>query len=153
MSNLIVSKIEIENIKIGMYASYSQTITDSDIKKFSGLSGDRNPIHLDEEYASKSRYKKRIAHGLISASFFSALFGTKLPGEGCVYVSQSLEFKRPVYINDTVVAQVEVVAINIEKRRVSFRTTCKVKNKIVIDGMAELFIPRITKWIKIIKSF
>jgi len=131
----------IEDIKIGMEASYSQTITDTDVKAFSGISGDKNPIHMSDEYANKSRFKKRIAHGMISASFFSALFGTKLPGEGCVYVSQSLEFKKPVYLNDTITAIVTVSKIDLEKRRVFFRTICKVKHKIVIDGHAELYIP------------
>lgn len=96
---------------------------------------------MDEEYAKNSRYKKRIAHGMISASYFSSLFGTKVPGEGCVYVSQSLNFKRPVYLNDTVTATVIVKEIYLKKKRVFFNTICKVKNKAVIDGCAELFIP------------
>ena len=142
MSNsLVFNKIPLEEIEIGMNVSYSQTITDADVKAFSGISGDRNPIHLDEQYAEKSRYKKRIAHGLMTASYFSALFGTKIPGEGCVYVSQSLNFKRPVYIGDTVVATVEVISVDLAKKRVFFRITCKVKNKVVTDGEAELFVP------------
>ena len=95
--------IPIEDIQVGMKVSYSQTITDSDIKTFAGLSGDHNPVHIDEKYAENSRFKRRIAHGLMSAGFFSQLFGTKLPGPGCVYTAQSLKFLRPVYINDTVV--------------------------------------------------
>lgn len=136
-----MSVININDIKIGMTESYSQTITDSDIKAFAGISGDRNPIHVDEEYAQNSRYKKRIAHGMISSSFFSALFGTKLPGEGCVYVSQSLNFKRPVYMGDTVTATIIVKSIDIDKKRVFFDTVCKVKNKIVISGEAEIYVP------------
>ncbi|QKF58952.1 MaoC family dehydratase [Aliarcobacter lanthieri] len=141
--NLFFNNISIENIKIGMKASYSQTITDADIKSFAGVSGDRNPVHLDEEYAENSRYKKRIAHGMMTASFFSALFGTKIPGVGCVYVSQSLNFKRPVYVGDTVTAVVEVTQVDLYKNRVFFKTTCKVKNKIVTDGEAEIYIPKI----------
>jgi 3-hydroxybutyryl-CoA dehydratase len=98
----------IGHLKVGMTESYEQTITDADIKTFAGLSGDNNPVHMSEEYAEKSRFKKRIAHGLLSASFFSALFGTKLPGYGCIYVSQSLNFRRPVYIGDTVKATIEI---------------------------------------------
>jgi len=139
--SLVFNKIEIESIEIGMEVSYSQTITDADIKAFSGISGDKNPVHMDNEYAKNSRYKKRIAHGLMSASYFSALFGTKIPGEGCVYVSQSLKFKRPVYLEDTVTAKVIVTSINLNKRRVFFRTICTVNNKIVIDGEAELYVP------------
>ncbi len=133
--------MKFEDIKIGMSESYSQTITDADIKSFAGLSGDHNPLHISDEYAEKSRFKKRIAHGMISSSFFSALFGTKLPGKGSVYVNQSLNFKRAVYLNDTVTASVIVTKIDSKKRRVFFDTVCKVKNKIVISGTAELYIP------------
>jgi len=139
--NLVFNKVPIEDIEIGMEVSYSQTITDADVKEFAGISGDRNPVHLDEEYAKESRFKKRIAHGLMSASYFSALFGTKIPGEGCVYVSQTLNFKRPVYLGDTVTAKVIVEAVDLKKRRVFFKTICVVKKKIVIDGEAELYIP------------
>lgn len=133
--------IPIEDIQIGMKVSYSQTITDSDIKTFAGLSGDHNPVHVDEKYAENSRFKRRIAHGLMSAGFFSQLFGTKLPGPGCVYTAQSLKFLRPVYINDTVVAMVEVIAVDIARKRVQFKTYCTVNNKMVIDGEAEIYIP------------
>lgn len=136
-----INNIPFEDIQIGMSVSYSQTITDADVKTFAGLSGDHNPVHVDEEYASSSRYKKRIAHGFISASFFSALFGTKLPGPGCVYVNQNLSFKRPVYLGDTVKAIAEVTSIDEKKRRVFFSTTCRVKNKVVISGEAELYVP------------
>jgi 3-hydroxybutyryl-CoA dehydratase len=131
----------IDEICVGMSVSYSQTITDADIKSFAGISGDNNPVHMNEEYAAESRFGKRIAHGLISASFFSALFGTRIPGPGCVYVSQLLNFKRPVYIGDTVTASVTVTNIDKGKHRVFFDTVCKVKGKTVIDGKAELFIP------------
>lgn len=135
------SSMPIEEIKEGMIVSFSQTITDADIKSFAAISGDKNPVHIDEDYANTSRYKKRIAHGFLTASFFSALFGTKLPGEGCVYVAQSLRFKRPVYIDDTVTATVEVTNIDLKRKRVFFNTVCKVKNKIVTDGEAEIYIP------------
>ncbi len=142
MSNaLVFGTLTIEEIKKGMEVSYSQTITDADVKAFAGISGDNNPVHMSDEYAEKSRFKKRIAHGLMSASYFSALFGTKIPGEGCVYVSQSLQFKRPVFLGDTVTATIIVTNIDLEKRRVFFRTLCKVRNKIVIDGEAELYVP------------
>ena len=138
---LVFNKIPLEEIEIGVCVSYSQTITDADIKAFAGISGDRNPVHLDENYAQNSKFKKRIAHGMMTASYFSALFGTKIPGEGCVYTYQSLNFKRPVYINDTVEATVTVTEVDVEKRRVKFKTVCKVDNKIVTDGEAELYVP------------
>ena len=141
MENLSLTSIPIEDIKVGMAMSYSQTITDSDIRSFAEISGDKNPVHLDEDYASASRYKKRIAHGLMSASFFSALFGTKIPGPGCVYVAQSLQFKRAVYMNDTVTATVTVTSVNLETKRIFFETKCTVKSRVVISGEAEIFIP------------
>jgi 3-hydroxybutyryl-CoA dehydratase len=143
MSNkLIIDSIAIEDIKEGMEASYSQTITDADVKTFAGMSGDHNPVHVNDEYAANSRWERRIAHGMISVSFFSGLFGTKLPGIGCVWVSQTLKFLKPVYINDTVTAKVIVQSIDLERRRVFLRTVCSVKNEIVIDGEGEVFIPR-----------
>lgn len=133
--------LRIGEIEVGMTASYSQTITDADIQVFAGLSGDHNPVHINEEYARESKFKKRIAHGFISASFFSALFGTKLPGPGCVYVSQNLIFRKPVYIDDTVTATVSVTSIDLNKSRVFFSTKCTVKGKTVISGTAEIYIP------------
>lgn len=133
--------ISFEDIEIGMSVSYSQTITDADVKQFAGISGDHNPVHMDDVFAENSRFKKRIAHGLISGGFFSALFGTKLPGPGCVYVSQSFNFRRPVYLGDTVTAIATVKNIDSDKRRVFFDTICKVNNKTVIDGVAELYVP------------
>ena len=128
-------------LKIGMTETYSQAITDADIKSFACISGDNNPVHMSHEYAKESRFGRRIAHGLLSASFFSAIFGTKLPGTGCVYVSQSLKFHRPVYINDTVNASVTIKTIDKEKRRIFFDTVCSVQGKKVISGEAEIYLP------------
>lgn len=141
MASLVFGAIPFESIEVGMSAQYSQTITDADIKAYAGISGDHNPVHVDASYAAESRFKKRIAHGLMSAGFFSALFGTKLPGPGCVYVSQSLNFKRPVYIDDTVTASVTVTGTDVARRRVLFETVCTVKNKVVIQGSAEIYVP------------
>lgn len=132
---------DIHELKVGMMVHYSQTITDADIKNYAGISGDRNPVHLDEEYAAQSRFKRRIAHGMISTGFFSALFGTKLPGEGCVYVAQNLKFRKPIYIGDTVTAVVEIKSIDVSKRRIYFITYCKVGKSKVITGDAEIYMP------------
>lgn len=140
-NKFFLNKIPIENISVGMKASYENEVTDSDVRSFASLSGDHNPIHLDENFAKKSRYGDRIAHGLMTASYFSGLFGTEIPGEGCVYVSQSLKFKRAVYIGDIVIASVEVIGVNKKQKKVLFKTTCKVKGKIVTVGEAEIFIP------------
>lgn len=132
---------KLKDLRIGMNASYSQTITDYDIKSFAGTSGDRNPVHLDEEYAKNSRFGKRIAHGMISSNFFSALFATKLPGPGCVYVAQDLKFRKPVYIGDTVTATIEIIEIDCNKKRIFFITYCKVGKSKVITGNAEIYFP------------
>lgn len=134
---------KIELLEIGMTATYSQTITDADIKSFAGISGDNNPVHMSDEFAKESRFGARIAHGLLSASFFSAIFGTKLPGEGCVYVSQNLKFLKPVYLNDTVTASVVIKTIDKEKRRIFFDTVCTVKGKKIISGEAEIYLPQV----------
>lgn len=137
----ILANYSIDSLMPGMSVSCSRLITDQMVREFSELSGDSNPVHLNEEYAAGTRFKRRIAHGLMSASFFSSLFGTKMPGEGCVYASQSLRFRRPVYIGDTVEATVTVRSVDVSKKRVVFDTVCLVKNKVVIDGSAEIFVP------------
>ncbi len=141
MTSLAFGAVPIGDVTLGIKISYSQMITDADIKSFAGLSGDHNPVHINEEYEQESRYGRRIAHGLMSGSFFSALFGTRLPGPGCVYVSLSLQFKRPVYIDYTVTASREVTSVDLAKKRVLFKITCTVFNKVVISGEAEIFIP------------
>lgn len=140
-AEVFFSSADIEKLEVGMSASYSQTITESDISIFAGVSGDKNPAHVNEEYAKESRLKKRVAHGMLSASFFSGILGTKLPGPGCLYASQNLIFKRPVYIGETVTATVTVTEIDCRARRVKLSTVCTVRNKKVIDGDAEVFIP------------
>ncbi|PUE54815.1 acyl dehydratase [Limnohabitans sp. Rim8] len=139
---MIDTEDNFDTLEIGMTASYSQTITDADIKSFAEISGDNNPVHIDDEFAADSQFGRRIAHGLLSSSFFSALFGTKIPGPGCVYVSQSLKFLRPIYLDDTVNASVTIKRIDKQKRRIFFNTVCTVKDKIMILGKAELYLPK-----------
>lgn len=127
---------------VGMTESYSQTITDYDIKSFSGISGDKNPVHMSDDFALNTQFKRRIAHGLMSASYFSALFGMKIPGPGCVYLSQSLKFLKPVYIGDTVTAKVTITKLNKRSRRFTFETCCYVDGVEVIFGEAEIFLPK-----------
>jgi 3-hydroxybutyryl-CoA dehydratase len=130
----------IEDIAVGMSAVYSKTITDADIVMFAGVSGDTNPVHLDQEFASRSQFKGRIAHGMLAASLLSTIFGTKLPGPGCIYLSQNLRFRAPVRIGDTVVARVTVEEVVFERRRVRFACECKVGNTVVIDGEAWIMV-------------
>jgi 3-hydroxybutyryl-CoA dehydratase len=130
-----------EDLTIGQSAEYDRTVTESDILQFSELSGDTNPVHLDEAYAAQTLFKGRIAHGMLSVGFLSAVLGTRLPGPGAIYVAQNLRFKAPVRIGDKVVAKVEIVALDQSKNRATFRTTCQVGDKVVIDGDAVLMVP------------
>ncbi|MBC9073948.1 MaoC family dehydratase [Thauera sp. CAU 1555] len=132
---------DFDDLQIGMSAAYGRTVSEADILMFAGVSGDTNPVHLDEEFAASTMFGGRIAHGMLSAAFISTVFGTKLPGPGCIYLSQSLKFKAPVKVGDTVVARVTVKELNAEKRRVLFDTVCTVAGKVVLDGQAEIFIP------------
>jgi acyl dehydratase len=133
--------IPIEEIKVGSSAEITKIMSLEMVKSFAGISEDFNPVHLDADYASKSRYKAQIIHGLMATSLFSGLFGTKLPGEGCVYKSQNIRFKRPIYVGDEVTARVEVVEVDMKKKVISFKTHCLVNRKIMIDGESEIFIP------------
>lgn len=130
-----------EDIQEGMSATYAKTVTETDIVLFSGISGDTNPVHLNEEFAAETLFKGRIAHGMLSAGFISTVFGTKLPGPGCIYISQTLKFKAPVRIGDTVTARVECTGIMPDKKFCTFRTQCLVKGKVVIDGEATIMVP------------
>lgn len=130
-----------EDLQIGMSASVSRTVSEADILMFAGVSGDTNPVHLDEEFAASTMFGGRIAHGMLSSGLISAVFGTRLPGPGCIYLSQNLKFKAPVKVGDTVVARVTVKELKTEKRRAVFSTVCTVRGTTVLDGEAELLIP------------
>lgn len=131
----------IEDIEVGMTSSFAKTVTESDIVLFAGVSGDINPVHLNHEFASETMFKGRIAHGMLTASFISTVMGTKLPGPGCIYVSQSLNFKAPVRAGDTVTATAVVTAIDRERRRVTLTTECLVGDVVVLDGEATAMVP------------
>jgi 3-hydroxybutyryl-CoA dehydratase len=130
-----------EDLALGMSASITRTMTDSDIVKFAEATGDANPIHLDEEFAKASMFKTRIAHGMLTASHISSVFATRLPGAGCIYVSQEFRFKAPVRIGDDVTARVEVTGFVPEKKFVIFKTQCLVGEKVVVEGEAVLKVP------------
>ncbi len=133
--------LSIEQIDVGMEARFSKTITDADIVLFSGVSGDTNPVHLDQVYAEGTMFKGRIAHGMLSASLLSTVFGTKLPGPGCIYLSQTLKFKAPVRIGDTVVATVTAREVIRPKKRVIFDCAVRVGDTVVVEGEAVIMIP------------
>ena len=129
-----------EDLVVGMSASFTKTVTEADILMFSGVSGDTNPVHLNQVYAETTRFKGRISHGLLAASFISAVIGTRLPGPGSIYLSQNLQFKAPVRPGDTVTARVTVVDLIAESNRALLRTRCTVRDRVVIDGEAEILV-------------
>ncbi|MBX9862297.1 MAG: MaoC family dehydratase [Hyphomicrobium sp.] len=137
----VPSTIYFEDLTVGQEASLSNTVSERDIQVFADVSGDHNPVHLDADYAAKTMFKQRIAHGILSAAYISAVFGMKLPGPGAIYISQTLAFKAPVKIGDTVVTTVKVVELVPEKKRARFETVCTVGGKPVLTGEAQLMIP------------
>jgi 3-hydroxybutyryl-CoA dehydratase len=132
----------LEDLSPGMEASVSKTITDDDVKTFASLSGDVNPVHLDDGFAASTIFKKRIAHGFLTGALFSTVLGTKLPGPGCIYLSQSMKFKAPVYIGDEVVATCKITAVDAEKGRVTLACDCSIDGKTVLEGEALMMVDR-----------
>jgi 3-hydroxybutyryl-CoA dehydratase len=131
-----------EDLTVGQAAELSRVVTDADIRGFAAVSGDDNPVHLDEQYAATTPFKERIAHGILTASYISALIGTRLPGPGAIYVSQTLSFRRPVKLGDDVLARVEITALDAAKARVTFACLCSVGGKTVLEGEAVAIAPR-----------
>lgn len=130
-----------EDLEIGQSAEYAKTVTDADVLLFSGVSGDDNPVHINQEYAETTMFKTRIAHGMLSAGFISTVLGTRLPGPGTIYLGQNLKFKAPVRIGDTVTAKATVTALDPAKKRVTLSTICTVKGTVVIEGEATVIAP------------
>src|SRR5580704_4860392 len=132
----------LEDLEIGQSAEAQHTVTAADIEAFAAVTGDNNPLHLDEAYAAGTAFKSRIAHGMLSAGYISAVLGTELPGPGAIYVSQTLSFRRPVRIGDEVAAEVKVTAIDPARGRVTFATQCVVAGKTVVEGEAVVVVPK-----------
>lgn len=129
-------------LKVGDSAEVSRTITDEDVRAFAELTGDRNPVHLDEEYAARTRFGRRIAHGMLGASLISAVLANELPGRGTVYLSQTLRFTSPVYIGDTVTARVSVKAVREDKPIITLETVCTNQHgERVVEGEAVVRAP------------
>lgn len=142
MSILPFQTLYFEDLSVGMTEIYSKTVKSSDVVGFAEITGDRNPIHLSEHFAAKTPFKGRIAHGLYTASLISAVIGTRLPGPGAIYVSQTLRFLAPVKIGDTVDAIVEVDELNAERQRAILSCKCKVGSDVVLEGEAIVKVPR-----------
>ena len=132
----------LEDLSVGQSAQLLRAVTEADLVAFAQVTGDTNPVHLDADYAATTPFGERIAHGMLSAGYISAVLGTTLPGPGAVYLSQALAFKRPVKIGDEVTARVTVTAIDDAKARVTLATACLVRGKTVVDGEAVVMVPR-----------
>jgi 3-hydroxybutyryl-CoA dehydratase len=133
---------QFEDLTVGLSASREHTIRDEDIRAFADVSGDHNPVHLDEAFAQTTPFKGRIAHGMLSGAYISALIASELPGPGAIYISQSLSFKRPVRIGDRLVTTVTVTGLDEAKARASLKTVCSVEGKAVVEGEALIMVPR-----------
>jgi 3-hydroxybutyryl-CoA dehydratase len=133
----------IEQLAIGDMAEFTKTISESDIYLFAGITGDLNPAHINEPYARETFFKARIAHGMLLAGFVSAVIGMQLPGPGAIYIGQSLKFRAPARIGDTITARAEVTQILTEKNRITLRTTCtNQEGTLVLDGEATISPPK-----------
>lgn len=133
------------SIKVGDTAAITRAFSDADVRAFAELSGDRNPVHLDAEYAAATQFKERIVHGMLVSSLFSTLLGVHLPGEGSIYVSQDIQFRAPVHLDEEVTATVEVTAIREDKPIITLKTTVtNPAGKVVVRGEAVMFVPHLT---------
>ncbi len=131
----------LDDLTIGMTAAYEHVVTEQDVVQFADISGDRNPVHLDEDYARTTRFKGRIVHGMLSASFLSTTIASRLPGPGTIYLTQNLSFRAPVRIGDLVEARVTVTEIIRDRARVVLKTVCRVGETVVVDGDALVVVP------------
>jgi len=122
----------IDTLKVGDTAEFSKTVSETDIYLYAGVIGDFNPVHINEEYAKKTFFKTRIAHGMLTAGFISAIIGNQLPGPGSIYLKQELNFLAPVHIGDTITAMVEIIEIIAEKNRIRLKTTCNNQKGVLI---------------------
>lgn len=134
----------LEDLSVGQSAELARVVAASDLEAFAAVTGDDNPVHLDETFAVTTSFGGRIAHGMLSAGYISAVIGTRLPGPGAIYISQTLRFRRPVRIGDTVTTRVEITGIDEARGRVTLKTVCTVGGKVVVEGEAEIMAPRRT---------
>jgi 3-hydroxybutyryl-CoA dehydratase len=131
----------IEDLEVGQADEFTKIVTEKEIELFAEVSGDDNPVHLDADYAAGTMFKERIAHGMLSAGFISAVIGTRLPGPGAIYMSQQMRFRAPVKIGDSVTARCTIKEIDSKRRRVTLETVCLVGETVVIDGEALVMVP------------
>ncbi|OQX25421.1 MAG: enoyl-CoA hydratase [Desulfobacteraceae bacterium IS3] len=136
----------VAQLKVGDSAEFAKTVSESDVYLYAGITGDFNPAHVNEAYAQKTFFKTRIAHGMLTAGFISAILANQLPGPGTIYIRQELNFLAPVRMGDTVTARVEIIEINAEKNRVKVKTTCSNQEGTqILDGEALISPPKAPK--------
>jgi 3-hydroxybutyryl-CoA dehydratase len=134
----------LEDLAVGDMAERTVVISEADVLAFAAVSGDDNPVHLDHDYAATTPFKGRIAHGMLSAAYISALLGTELPGPGAIYLSQTLNFKRAVRIGDTLTVRAQVEAIDEKTGQVTLSTGCYLGRRVAVDGAAKVLVSRRT---------
>lgn len=132
----------LQDMTVGETAAFTKTVSEADVYGFAGITGDFNPMHVNAVHAAASRFERRIAHGILSAGLISAVLGMQLPGAGAIYVSQSLRFLAPVYLGDTITAEVEVVELIAEKNRVRLATRCRNQDGVTVAEGESVLLPR-----------
>ena len=138
-----IKGLTIDQLEVGQKASFTKTVTEADVYNYAGVSGDFNPAHMNEEYAKNTAFKTRIAHGMLSAGFISAVLGTKLPGPGTIYLNQDLKFTKPVHFGDTITATISVEELIKEKNRAILKTVCTNQDgDVVVEGTAKVMPPK-----------
>jgi 3-hydroxybutyryl-CoA dehydratase len=137
-------RLSIEELEVGMEAAHERTVSRNDITAFADISGDHNPVHIDEKFAATTRFKSCIAHGMLTASFISTVLGTKLPGMGSIYLSQTLRFKAPVHVGDTVRTHARITRLDRDRRQVELACACEVGDRRVLEGEAVILVPALT---------
>jgi 3-hydroxybutyryl-CoA dehydratase len=131
-----------ERFPVGAHADITKTVTEADVAAFADITGDRNPVHLDEDYARGTRFGGRIAHGILTAGLISAVLGMKLPGTGGIYRSQELKFVKPVHLGDAITARAEVIEVDAEKSVLTLKTEClNQRGELVLTGVARIWMP------------
>lgn len=138
-----IKGLTIDQLEVGQKASFTKTVTEADVYNFAGVTGDFNPAHMNEEYAKNTAFKTRIAHGMLSAGFISAVLGTQLPGPGTIYLNQDLRFTKPVHFGDTITATITVDELIKEKNRAILKTVCTNQDgDVVVEGVAKVMPPK-----------
>ncbi len=132
----------LEDLAVGQSAELVSTVSDEDIRGFAEITGDVNPVHLDDAFAATTRFKGRIAHGMLTGGYISAVIGTRLPGPGVIYISQFMSFRRPVHIGDEVTTRATITKIDPRRALVTLATVCEVGGKRVVEGEAVVLAPR-----------